>query len=61
MVNGFECLFFAVSDTDHSNRAVFAAVTGDALELCKLIAEGFDVNTSINETTALHIAIEHVS
>ncbi|VDK75918.1 unnamed protein product [Litomosoides sigmodontis] len=47
------------SDTDYSNRAVFAAATGDALELCRLIAEGFDVNTSINETTALHIAIEH--
>ncbi|CAG9532161.1 unnamed protein product [Cercopithifilaria johnstoni] len=48
-----------VSDTDHNNRAVFAAATGDVLELCRLIAEGFDVNTSINDTTALHIAIEH--
>uniref|UniRef100_A0A0R3RVK8 Arf-GAP with coiled-coil, ANK repeat and PH domain-containing protein 2 n=1 Tax=Elaeophora elaphi TaxID=1147741 RepID=A0A0R3RVK8_9BILA len=50
---------FTVNDTDHNDRAVFAAATGDTLELCRLIAEGFDVNTSINDTTALHIAIEH--
>lgn len=61
MDNGFKFCSFAVSDIDHSNRAVFAAATGDALELCRLIAEGFDVNTSLNDTTALHIAIEHVS
>ncbi|VBB28483.1 unnamed protein product [Acanthocheilonema viteae] len=48
-----------LSDTDHSNRAMFAAATGDTLELCRLVAEGFDVNTSINDTTALHIAIEY--
>lgn len=61
MDNDFDSLSFTVSGIDHSNRAVFAAATGDALELCRLIAEGFDVNTSVNDTTALHIAIEHVS
>ncbi|EFO19793.1 GTP-ase activating protein for Arf containing protein [Loa loa] len=50
---------YKLSDIDHNNRAVFAAATGDTLELCRLIAEGFDVNTSLNDTTALHIAIEH--
>ncbi|MCP9264039.1 Arf-GAP with coiled-coil, ANK repeat and PH domain-containing protein 2 [Dirofilaria immitis] len=48
-----------VSDIDRNNRAMFAAATGDTLELCRLIAEGFNVNTSLNDTTALHIAIEH--
>ncbi|KAK6104405.1 putative GTPase activating protein for Arf family protein [Brugia pahangi] len=48
-----------LSDANHNNRAVLAATTGDTLELCRLIAEGFDVNTSLNDTTALHIAIEH--
>uniref|UniRef100_A0A915PJC6 PH domain-containing protein n=1 Tax=Setaria digitata TaxID=48799 RepID=A0A915PJC6_9BILA len=47
------------NSVDHNNRAVFAAATGDTLELCRLIAEGFDVNTSLNGATALHIAIEH--
>ncbi|KAM3718563.1 Arf-GAP with ANK repeat and PH domain-containing protein [Dirofilaria immitis] len=48
-----------LSDIDRNNRAMFAAATGDTLELCRLIAEGFNVNTSLNDTTALHIAIEH--
>lgn len=59
--NGFEFPLFTVDDNDHKNRAVIAASTGDTLELCRLIAEGFDVNTSLNDTTALHIAIEHVN
>ncbi|VDK76242.1 unnamed protein product [Onchocerca ochengi] len=46
-------------DIDRNNRAVFAATAGDTLELCRLIAEGFDVNTCLNDTTALHIAVEH--
>uniref|UniRef100_A0A8R1U223 GTP-ase activating protein for Arf containing protein n=1 Tax=Onchocerca volvulus TaxID=6282 RepID=A0A8R1U223_ONCVO len=48
-----------LSDIDRNNRAVFAATAGDTLELCRLIAEGFDVNTCLNDTTALHIAVEH--
>lgn len=61
MDNDFDFSSFVVSDANHNNRAVLAATTGDTLELCRLIAEGFDVNTSLNDTTALHIAIEHVS
>ncbi|VDK29717.1 unnamed protein product [Gongylonema pulchrum] len=49
----------AVSDVNHDDRAIFAAATGDTIGLCRLIAEGFDVNASLNGTTVLHIAIEH--
>lgn len=54
-------IHIAVSNVNHDDRAIFAAATGDTAGLCRLIAEGFDVNTSVGGTTVLHIAIEHVS
>ncbi|VDN02897.1 unnamed protein product [Thelazia callipaeda] len=48
-----------VINIDHDNRALRAAAEGDTLGLCQLIAEGFDVNTLLNDTTMLHVAIEH--